>query len=204
MAERVGNAPRKVQRVKIFVPKFTPSLRSWTANFCRKNYWRVSGFMDYDDLYQECLVKFVVCKQRYRKCDNEAHFASLYRTACFRMVMTYTNKRSRTPGCYQLEVDESQGEEYQQKLEDSLGHDHQLGYVATLVRQVPELKILVQAFADPQKREALRDVQRQTHPITYGGKLKYRETNNQLLCRALGLDPKQYNIAGAVDYYLRS
>lgn len=197
MVERVRIRARKPKRVKLFVPEFNDTLKKWTAAFCYKNAWKVAGLMDYDDLYQECCVKFTVCKNKYRNLDGPAHFASLYRTACGNMLINFAAKRNEM---FEAKLQRAEPTPERDPL-DAVWVDEHFGYLQRLVDTVPELKELVSAFNDQAKMQEMRKGKRVSRARCG---VRLRETRNQFLCRVLGLDPDQFNVAQAIDDYLRT
>lgn len=66
-----------------FVPTWEGPIEAWTVKFCRKHEWRTLPAHDFDDLYQECALKFIHIRDKYPMVSEVKHFMSLYmRSVC--------------------------------------------------------------------------------------------------------------------------
>lgn len=73
-----------LRKPKLWYPKWEGVIEGWTIRTVQKHLWRVE--FDFDDLYQECAVKFVHLCEVYPLVVDPPHFTALYKTACFNRI----------------------------------------------------------------------------------------------------------------------
>lgn len=61
-------------------------IRRWVISYAKKNYWRVVGFYDLDDLIQDGLMVAIKCRQKYGSDLDPPHFMSLVKTSFYNHI----------------------------------------------------------------------------------------------------------------------
>lgn len=150
-------------------------IRGWIVTTARKNYWRVASWYDLEDLIQDGYVCYARCNQRYGHVRDQAHFMALVKTTYIHHITDLANERSRAVASVGMDP------EVLNAVAPPTMPD---GEFVALFHSLPkELKQLVSVLLDDAKS------------IPY---LKQatgnRETNNEYLCRLIGLDPLQVNL----------
>lgn len=74
---------------------FDRGLRGWIVRTAKKHYWRLAAWHDLDDLIQEGLLAYVICRQRYRyKVQNRRHFMALVQVVFINRITDLANERT--------------------------------------------------------------------------------------------------------------
>lgn len=74
---------------------FDKGLRGWIVKTAKKNYWRVAAWHDLDDLIQEGLLAYAICRHRYRaKVKNRRHFMALVQVVYINRITDLANERT--------------------------------------------------------------------------------------------------------------
>lgn len=152
----------------------------------RREHWRVSHWMDLDDLFQDGFMCWYRVIRRY---ERVAHGSSKHRMALFKRVFMnhihdLSKRRSRLP--------EVHFEDLPPDVADALN------YPATqdLYGAAPPLvKLGLTVLMAPAHARSLRSLYRVRVDTT-------RETFNERLCRLAGLDPRTIDLIGEIRYYL--
>lgn len=191
-------------------PEWGGVFLSWAKSYVRRNLWRLRGTWDFDDAVQECAVKFYVCKERYIETASEpvtemGHFFALWRTS----VVNLFNQESLRLRDYHPVAPPLDDEGMEMSLEDFLGAFQQGQYrqctmpdapLALKLSELPEEALtLLFMLADEEGREVLREP-RQRKTGRHGADIM--ETENEHLCRLLGLDPRQVDLVGMLRAHL--
>lgn len=95
MARRRNQLKQHRPKIK-WSPVWGGSLEGMAKNMVRTNLWRVQPLYDYEDLMQDALLYFHICKQSYPYVVEPAHFTSLYRTALRNHIHDLARSRSVT------------------------------------------------------------------------------------------------------------
>ena len=69
--------------------------KRWLLNAARKNYWRVSHMMDFDDLVQEGLWQWCRVATIYSHIDHMPHLMALFKTTFTNHLNLITKRGSR-------------------------------------------------------------------------------------------------------------
>lgn len=186
-----------------FIAQFDGAISGWAVNHIKKNYWRVGHLHDFEDLISDAYLKFLECKQRYEgEVTEPKHFMALFKRAFSNHIHDLSVKHT--------EIREHIFDGYSEDLvfEDILAvciGDENPGFMMALIDKAPpEVKLFINLLDDDEFLKKLREGRRYRNLINYMGRKTYRvkETNNQLICRLLGLDSKRINIINAVRTYL--
>lgn len=158
-----------------FTPQWEGPIEGWVVNFISKSVWRVSPQFDFDDLYQDAYLLFLVCCDRYPTVIEAPHFMRLIQT-CLRnhvhdLASARTNRSEISmiqmgPGGEEVDIASLRGERCEKM--DQLMLDLALEDAPESVRK------LVQELVDAPKRPRKKR------------RLGVRETTNEFLCRIAG------------------
>lgn len=158
------------------------SLRGWIVTHSRKNFWRVAGRMEFDDLISEGVIKYFECRRYYGTSLAPKHFMALFKTAFGNRITDLAKDRTRQ-GFVMLEselhVTDGDGEtvSYENIPSDVADENSR---IAQLVADAPAgVRELLKAFV-----EGGLDMLQSFKVFSDGS----RETSNQFLVRLLGLD----------------
>ncbi len=84
---------RFIRRRITYVPNFKRDLEDWTKRFIGRQYWRVRGLCEPEDLYQDAWILFLKLKAKY-KVDEPAHFGKLFRVSFGNHLHSLASQRS--------------------------------------------------------------------------------------------------------------
>lgn len=74
---------------------FDKGLRGWIVKTARKHYWRVAAHYELEDLIQEGLLAYAICRQRYRhRVENRRHFMALVQVVFMNRITDLANERT--------------------------------------------------------------------------------------------------------------
>ncbi len=123
----------------VFVPKFNRSISGWSVKFIRKNLWRLHCQGDFDDMFQEAYLIFLVCAKKYGGgcAKNGAHFMALYKRAFINHFTDLTKKASKDRELLISNISERDGKEVNcfDMMPGSLPNE---GEMRTYIRQCPK------------------------------------------------------------------
>jgi hypothetical protein len=181
---------RKVLKKK-WTPVYEGPIQGFVKNHLKKNFWRVSSYMDYEDLLQDSYVIFLKLRDRYTTVDDPRWFMSLFMRSFSNHVINLSKKRTLNS----LEVLDceffTEGEEDFSILSTAVGERDNLGYYETVLSQAP-----------PEIRSALSiliNCPTEIWDLIVSGD---RNIGNSKLCGLLGLNPKKVNILDKTRNYL--
>lgn len=159
---------------------FDKGLRGWIIKTARKHYWRVAAWHDLDDLIQEGLLAYAICRQRYRhKVENRRHFMALVQVVFMNRITDMANERTAGEDLPISQI-AAQGKELA-ALEYLAGGVEGDAELATLLASAPaEVRAFLNLFNTPQGLEELAKPLRR-----YKGGI--RETNSERLSKVLGM-----------------
>jgi DNA-directed RNA polymerase specialized sigma24 family protein len=148
-------------------------VRGWLLNTCKENYWRVAGWYDFEDLIQDGMLHYVRVSNKYPHVTSQKHLGALFRTAFTNHIHDLSKRRSRID----CEINEC-----------LLGVP--IAEVESVANTQPDTS-LIMAQLPPILRSLLNTLQ--DDPRAYRRFRRRldgtRETNNDHLCRLIGLDP---------------
>ena len=81
-------------RKRLWSPQWAGAIEGWTINFVTRNLWRTVPQHDFDDLYQDGYIFFVICKERYPDVVDPQHFMKLFQSCLRNHVHTLSSQRS--------------------------------------------------------------------------------------------------------------
>lgn len=157
----------------------------WMYKTAKKNFWRVSGLCDFDDLVQEGHYCYALIRKKYPDVSDAAHLMRLFQTTFINHIHWLSNTATK------------QGVRLGATREDALPKE-ELCSDAEMFRLIAEAPAAVGALlknviSDPKKLKAL-----------YRTRLDgTRETMNERFCAIVGVDPKDHDLRGALYNYLR-
>lgn len=71
-------------------------LRRWIYQTAIRNHWRVCHYIELEDLVQEGMMAYTICRSRYRqKIKNNAHFMALVKVVYLNQITDLANKRTK-------------------------------------------------------------------------------------------------------------
>lgn len=74
---------------------FDQGLQGWLVDYARKNHWKVQAWIGLDDLIQEGMVAYCICKMRYaERVENKKHFMSLFKRIFSGMIIDMAKRRT--------------------------------------------------------------------------------------------------------------
>lgn len=189
---------KRVRNQFDFTPQWDGPISGWVANFAGRNHWRVREVCpEYDDLVQECFIKFLHMCDTYPGVMEPAHFMALYKTAVNNMVNTMSMKATAHRDFWvDIDPDGRAAQDgapltWEDVASRLLPAEMHGGDFAVLLAEAPyEVQLLVSAFFDDNLIEELRGARlRDTED-----RFARRETTNEFFCRVLGLDPATVNL----------
>lgn len=88
---------QKRREILGYVPTFNRAIAGWSVNFIKKNIWRLHGTYDFEDLFQEAYLVFLICSKKYRydRVENGAHFMALFKRSFSNCISDYAKKASK-------------------------------------------------------------------------------------------------------------
>lgn len=165
-------------------------LERWIFKTATKNFWRVAGGYELEDLIQDGYVVWVTCRNRYRHVMDKPHFMALFKTSYINHITDLANKRTKLASidCGMPDVELS-------VLNRMLGLEAEATTLATLLEHAPPLiKKAFALFCTESGRAKLAGEFERINGV--------RETTNQFLCRMLGADPARVNVPQMMKQYL--
>lgn len=167
-------------------------MKRWIYNQAHRNLWRVSGWVDIDDLIQDGFMCYVICKARYQP-KNRDHFMSLVKITFINHITDLANKRTRTPESPICDIAEAGND--QELLENLAGSDNtDAEVISILARASKEVRLILSVISTDAGAAMLR----QPVPIRPDGT---RETTNERFCRVAGIPT--FDFEGAVRQLLK-
>lgn len=178
-----------MEKLKEQVP-FSEDLELWTAKFCRRNVWRVRGLCEFEDLFQDCVVKFLICQNKYPNLSSD-NFDAFYKISVRNHVNDLSRKASESRAGRRVEeMTDIQIESAAAMTPEPV--DYNLGEIAVIIQQAPaELKLLMVAVCE----DGCSILHQSSNGLlSTDGRTRTRETTNQRLCRLLGLDSRRVDL----------
>lgn len=178
-------------------------MRGFIVNTAKREYWRVAGLCDLDDLIQDGYFCYAKCYARYIRPrpdlpgseDNVRWFQALVKTTFARHIHDLATKR-RGGREYPASALVAEGEDGTTDIfEKLLPPQPELGSFMTLLSEIPaELAQLVKVLASDGAQALGFERRRQ-------GRRLIRETTNEYYCRILGVDPNERNLVEEIKSY---
>lgn len=159
--------------------------RAWLFKHSRENYWRVAGWMDFEDLIQDGMLCWYRVIRRYERVakGSSKHRMSLFMRTFRNHIHDLSKQRSRL---IEVHIDD-----LPPHVADLAAHDMQQVYGGA----PPLVKLGLTVLMAPAHARSLRANYRVRNDST-------RETFNERLCRLAGLDHHTIDLAGDIRTYL--
>jgi len=174
------------------------AIENWTKKFISKNLWRFEGSYEFDDLMQDCFIKFMFCRDKYKDtAENMAHFMSLYKRA---VVNHFHDKANETTNHRHSDI-----EEVQNYAASSICFNN-LGFLLVLIKEAPkEVQTVIETMILEGNSGKLRRPFRKTYGkrSKISGKIvRIRETTDEFLSRVMDIPELEENLRERVREYL--
>lgn len=164
--------------------------RIWLARAIKKNYWRVSGWYDLDDLMQEGYFAYYYVVRHYPQVTHSPHRMALFKLTFNSVICNLANQRTRR---------------VEEVCESELGPADEGGSFfdgaaadPDIAEAVAELAAAPQYVRDAVALLSSGDRRLRHKPRRSGPGRRRRETLNELLCRLTGYDPQMTDIVGGI------
>lgn len=167
--------------------------RRWLAKTARANHWRVANFYEIDDLIQDGYYVYYYAVRRYSAVRDRPHIMALFKT----IFTNHIHDLCKGHRCPKMGVF-SDARVPTVELDDvhvaAAGSDPLADVLRVIAEAPPALASLL--------RTLINNVD------LLGGPYERRpdgtrETTNQRLCAALGVDPREFDLHGDLLTYLR-
>lgn len=158
-------------------------MRGWIVNKAKRDYWRVAGWYDLDDLIQDGYMCYARCHAKYPSDLSRRHFMALVQVSFVNHIHNLAKKKSLCQEQVLSEIAHDGDERPESTADRLLGVEPEEATLGTILSQLPEglrqlvLKLLDGGSNTPYLRQGRR-----------------WETNNEFYCRLAGLDPKEHSI----------
>ncbi|HKX35866.1 MAG TPA: hypothetical protein VJM79_04265 [Rhizorhapis sp.] len=171
-------------------PYFDKGLRGWIVKTARKHYWRVAAYHDLEDLIQEGMMAYAICRQRYQPkikdsdqtpAKKRRHFMALVQVVFMQRITDMANSRTRGEDVSISQI-AAEGKELValEYLAGAVDGDQEL--YAALATAPAEIRAFLNMFDDPQ---AVADLEKPLRLRKDGT----RETTNERIGTILGVAP---------------
>ena len=183
-----------------FEPEFDGPIAGWAVNYIKKNLWRFTPFLDFDDLYQEAYIKFQYVADKYPEVVEPKHFMSLFKISLINHFHSLSWKRTNTQQMLLYESD-TDGV-YEEMIASMVDPSSEADIIFNvLVNEAPkEIQELLKVILN----ETIKKHFRKRHPkgTSKGGQfvltklsgLYKRETTNEFFCRLINCNSKDVNL----------
>ncbi len=165
--------------------------RLWLYKTCHRQFWRVSGWYEFDDLVQDGFMKFYQIRIRYGEVKDPPHLMALFKVAFINHIHTLAAKRSYgAEACYMEDAPDAVASWEVASVEESWAP------LLTAIADAPAPVLqLLEKLASSPKLPSLGSVYRRRRDGT-------RETLNERLCRLIKLDPKVFDLTSMLRQVL--
>lgn len=159
--------------------------RGWVFNTIQKNYWRVAGYYEFEDLIQDSFIVWRRVADRYPDVELKQRMA-LFKTSFNNHIHDLSKKRTAFVTRYTSEADMNVTVDFLRDGTDG--------------SQDPNVNLIIQQLPTKLRRMLERlYTEAPPHRRRLDGT---RETTNERLCRLAKLDPKLRDVRGAIQNYL--
>ncbi len=175
---------------KIFIPKWEGPVQGYTVNYLRKNYWRIVGVIEEEDMMQEAKCIFYMVKRRYSYIDNGGWFMALYKTALTNLINDLSCERmDRLSNTMDTNLEIALN--FRRVVEENQG------YLVCLIEQAPEEVRAVLNLLSSAPKELLDDI-----ASAWKAQGKRKIEGSKHLSKLLGYDSDIDLIKLVRDYFL--
>lgn len=153
-------------------------MKLWLITHAKKNYWKVSGHMDLDDLIQEGFICYAKCNQKYPMGLEPRHFMALVKTTFENHIRTLSAARHKR---VDWPMDQLIDRDVDWKVpEIEIAEPEEQTFAVTLSQLPAELRKLITILMTDAKNIPM------IRTITESGR-SIPETRNSYLCRLAGI-----------------
>lgn len=163
--------------------------QKWATSFVKKNFWRVSRIMDFDDAVQECAFKFCQCRLKYQFVSPR-NFSSLFHLSVENHFHRLSEKNSHMASIFHEESEE----EFKKSLASL--HDFQDGPLLCGIRDLSKEGAQVMRLILESPAETIAPLVSMAN--------KTHKKINQFLANLIGADPSKVDIATEIHTLLSS
>jgi hypothetical protein len=157
--------------------------RRWLYKVCHKQFWRVSGWYEFDDLVQDGFMKFYHVRAHYPKVKDHPHLMALFKVAFLNHIHLLASRRTNSVEvCFLKDLAAGRLVDSLLPTEDS----YALLFTAICNAPKPVLRLLEKIARDP-SLPGLSGAYRRRRDGT-------KETLNARLCRMVKLDPRTIDL----------
>ena len=168
--------------------------RLWLYKTCHKQFWRVAGWYEFDDLVQDGFMKFYHVQRKYSRARRDSkhgavteqrHLMALFKIAFINHIHGLATRRTRAPDdCLLEDMAVAKAIGADQLADSLLPAEQSNAELFTSICQAPEpVQRLLGKIASEPELPALRSAYRVRRDGT-------RETLNQRLCRIAKVEPE--------------
>lgn len=137
---------------RVYLARFNGPVKGFAVNYLKRNYWRVQGFIEYDDLMQEAEFINLKIVRKYH-IENAAHHMALFKSSFVNYVNGLSNKRTQR-GAHEVDLSDEIAEEYAQDGPVSYND----GYLFCLIEQAPAEVRAVLSLLSAAPRELIEEI----------------------------------------------
>lgn len=179
-------------------PYLDAGVKGWIWNQARANFWKMSGWYEFDDLVQDGYLCYAKCRNNFKYAmeepteENRKEFMGYFQMAFRNHIIDLANSRTDTPEAALATLPEGQADAVESWAESAadLGDASLAAMLAKAPAEILEIlkQLLVDGVADgPYLKTRLREklVEGALPRITVGRR-KIRETTEQFYDRCLG------------------
>ena len=156
----------------------------WMKSYARKNLWRVSPWMDLDDLIQLGFEAYYETRGRYVTATDPRHIQSLFQ-------LVFRSKIENAVRGYKKQVDDA--DSVYIDMYDSIHHTDHSNHLSFRVTNTKALLLKAPKEVADVVNILVKEPDELTKPYVKDEKGR-RETLNDRLCRLLGMDPKAVDL----------
>ena len=167
--------------------------RNWLYKYARKQLWRVSDWMDYDDLVQDGYEAYFETRRRYPDAVDPPHIMTLFQLVFRSHIENMVKRRGK-------QIDASIVDRFQDKIFDDEtvsmqwepSVESEFDLHALILMAPKAVREVLALFTDEKSRKELQK--------PYEG----RETKGQInkrFCELLGKNPEKVNLVEKLEIY---
>ena len=174
------------ERVRLTPPHIDKGAVGWMMNYARRNYWRVSSWMELDDLWMDGYMIYYEAVKRYPTAIERPHIMRLY-------MLCYRSHIERLVKAGSRQLDYCIGDIFE--FESNLKTNEMATFATMIDKAPPYIKDILKLFTSERGRHQLQTLYR----MHLDG---HRETTNERLRRLIRLELESRinnNMASAAD-----
>lgn len=176
----------------ITIADVPPSVIAWVHAYSAKNYWKVAGLADYDDLIAEGYLAISYCLNRYGTKLDPPHLMRLVQLTFSCAIVDIAKKRTRLAESHASDLVGEGKEDY---FWDRISGKDNQAELSRLISEAPDLVKKALIFLMNEKKGEMREC----YPQSILGE---RQTTSNRLCGLLHIS-LDIDIMGLIRNYLR-